>query len=43
MLLSYHNLYFFLKMMRDVRQAIKEDKFTEFKKEFLNNYNRVNQ
>jgi len=38
MLLSYHNLYFFLKLMRDIRQAIKENQFNEFKKEFLDNY-----
>ena len=40
MLLSYHNLYFFLKLMRDIRQAIKTNSFSEYKKEFLTQYNR---
>ena len=41
MLLSYHNLYFFLGLMQKIRDAIQEDRFTEFKKEFLTVYNKV--
>jgi len=38
-LVSWHNVYFFLDLMRKVREAIKQDKFPEFKKEFLAAYN----
>jgi len=38
-LVSLHNVYFYLEMMRNIRQAIERDRFTEFKKEFLSNYN----
>lgn len=38
-LLSLHNVYFFLDLMRRVRQAIKEDKFSQFKQIFLMEYN----
>ena len=38
-LLSLHNVYFFLDLMRQVRQAIKEDRFSQFKQMFLINYN----
>lgn len=37
-LVSYHNVYFFLDLMKKIRQAINEDRFTEFKKDFLNKY-----
>ena len=37
-LVSLHNVHFFLELMRKAREAIRQDKFTEFKKEFLNNY-----
>ena len=37
-LLSYHNIYFFIDMMRNIREAINQDRFADFKKEFLNNY-----
>ncbi len=33
-LASLHNLHYYLNLMREVREAILEDKFTEFKKEF---------
>ena len=39
-LVSLHNVYFFLDMMQGVRKAIQEDRFSEFKEEFLNNYNK---
>ena len=38
-LLSLHNVYFFLDLMAHVRQAIKEDRFSQFKQMFLINYN----
>jgi queuine tRNA-ribosyltransferase len=36
MLISHHNLAFFLDTMKKVRQAIKLGKFEQFRKEFLN-------
>ncbi|MCX5707291.1 MAG: tRNA guanosine(34) transglycosylase Tgt, partial [Candidatus Omnitrophica bacterium] len=41
-LLSTHNIYFFLDLARKIRQAIREDKFMELKKEFLSRYNNEN-
>lgn len=38
MLLSNHNLHFLLKMMENIRTAIEEDRFLEFKKEFYDQY-----
>ena len=38
-LTSYHNLHFLIKMMEEIRQAIAEDRFVEYKKEFLEKYN----
>ncbi len=37
-LVSLHNIYFYQKVIRDARDAIKENKLTEFKKEFLRCY-----
>lgn len=37
-LLSLHNLHFFLTLMQKIRQAIKGNYFLEFKKDFLNKY-----
>jgi queuine tRNA-ribosyltransferase len=37
-LVSYHNLYFLKTLMKNIRQAIKENKFEEFKKTFLEKY-----
>ena len=37
-LLSYHNVYFFLSLMRKVRNAIKRGAFLTFKKEFELSY-----
>ena len=34
-MISHHNLYFFLDLMRQVRQAIKSGNFQTFRKEFL--------
>lgn len=38
-LVSLHNVQFFLRIMRDTREAIAQDRFTEFRKEFLEKYN----
>ena len=38
-LTSYHNLYFLLKMMREVRSAIEEGRFAAYKNEFFEKYN----
>jgi queuine tRNA-ribosyltransferase len=38
-LLSLHNVHFFLALMRNIREAISQDRFVEFKKEFLSSYN----
>ncbi|RBP46612.1 tRNA guanosine(34) transglycosylase Tgt [Garciella nitratireducens] len=37
-LTTYHNLYFTLQLMKNIRQAIKEDRLLDFKKEFFLNY-----
>jgi queuine tRNA-ribosyltransferase len=38
-LASIHNIYFINKLVVDMRQAILDDRFFEFKKEFLEKYN----
>ncbi len=38
MLASYHNLAFLHNMMHEVRSAIKEDRFTEYKTNFMKRY-----
>ena len=37
-LTTYHNLYFLLKLMEDIRQAIREDRLLDFKEEFFEQY-----
>ncbi|MDY3986365.1 MAG: tRNA guanosine(34) transglycosylase Tgt [Peptoniphilaceae bacterium] len=37
-LLTIHNLYFLIRMMTEMRQAILEDRFLDFKKTFLSRY-----
>ncbi|MGE5416439.1 MAG: tRNA guanosine(34) transglycosylase Tgt [Acidobacteriota bacterium] len=37
-LLSYHNVYFLVKLMRDIRQSLAEDSFTVFYEDFLGKY-----
>ena len=37
-LLSVHNLRFLIRIMEGIRLSIKEDRFLEYKQEFLNNY-----
>ena len=38
-LVSLHNIYFYLELMHKIREAIKQDNFSEFRKEFLAQYN----
>ena len=40
MLLSNHNLHFLVNMMKNIREAIEEDRFLEYKKEFYDKYGR---
>jgi queuine tRNA-ribosyltransferase len=37
-LLAYHNIFWYKKFMDNIRAAIKEDRFTRFKKDFLSNF-----
>jgi len=37
-LVSYHNIYFYLRLMKEIRQAIQENRFLEFEKEFCSCY-----
>ena len=37
-LLTYHNLYFLLKMCENIREAIMNDSFLDYKKEFYKKY-----
>jgi queuine tRNA-ribosyltransferase len=37
-LVSLHNVYFYLELMRQIRAAIRENRFLEFKKYFLQRY-----
>lgn len=37
-LTTYHNLYFLIHLMNDMRKALDEDRFLEFKHEFFENY-----
>lgn len=38
-LVSLHNVHFYLELIRNIRKAISQGGFAEFKKEFLRNYN----
>ena len=40
MLLSNHNLHFLINMMSEIRKAIEEERFLEYKKEFYEKYGR---
>jgi queuine tRNA-ribosyltransferase len=37
-LLSYHNVYFYIKLMERIKKAIDEDRYAAFEKEFLTTY-----
>ncbi len=39
-LLSIHNIRFLIKLTEEVREAIKEDKFLEYKKDFIKKYSK---
>lgn len=39
-LATYHNLYFLIKLMEKIREAIRQDRLLEFKEEFLKKYYR---
>lgn len=38
-LISQHNVHFYLNLMKQIRRAIDEERFAEFKKAFLSTYN----
>lgn len=38
-LVSYHNLYYYLKLFRQIREAIKQGTFRQFQEDFLEGYN----
>ena len=40
-LLSVHNLRFLIRIMEGIRVSIKEDRFLEYKKEFIDNYSLI--
>ncbi len=37
-LVTYHNLYFLVNLMKNIREAIKEDRLLDFRKEFFDQY-----
>ncbi|MBF0532411.1 MAG: tRNA guanosine(34) transglycosylase Tgt [Candidatus Omnitrophica bacterium] len=37
-LISYHNVYFYVNLMRRIREAIEADRYAEFRQEFLRKY-----
>ncbi len=37
-LISYHNVYFYHRLMRMIREALRENRFAEFKNKFLSTY-----
>ncbi len=37
-LLSYHNVHFLVELMRDIREALKNDRFSDFRDDFLSKY-----
>ena len=39
-LVTYHNLYFLLEFMRQMRKAILEDRFPQFRMQFWDNFNK---
>lgn len=36
--ISYHNVYFFVNFVRKIREKIREGQFSQFKKDFINNF-----
>lgn len=39
--ISYHNIYFLIKFMKEMRFSIAENRFLKFKNDFLANYSRI--
>ena len=39
-LISIHNIRFLIRMMEEIRESIKKDSFLEYKRDFLNKYNK---
>jgi queuine tRNA-ribosyltransferase len=39
-LATYHNLYFYRKLMEGIRRAIEQNRFKEFRREFLAKYHK---
>jgi len=37
-LISYHNVYFYVNLMRKIRAAIEEDRYEKFQMDFLKKY-----
>ena len=37
-LITYHNLYFLNNMLKEIRQAIDEDRFEQYRKDFLERF-----
>ena len=37
-LISYHNIYFYVNLMKQIRQAIAEDRYKEFERNFIGDY-----
>jgi queuine tRNA-ribosyltransferase len=42
-LVSLHNIHFYLNLMNNIREAIRQDRFVELKNEFLSNYSKVSE
>ncbi|MDO8643476.1 MAG: tRNA guanosine(34) transglycosylase Tgt, partial [bacterium] len=36
---TFHNLHFYLQLMREIREAIKDGRYLAFKKQFFSTYN----
>jgi queuine tRNA-ribosyltransferase len=42
-LLTLHNLYYYLKLMVSIRQAVAEDRFAVFRRDFYEKYQNRNE
>jgi queuine tRNA-ribosyltransferase len=42
-LTTYHNVYFLVRLMQDIRQAIEEDRFPEFRESFYRTFRRTDE
>jgi queuine tRNA-ribosyltransferase len=41
-LLSYHNVFWYINLMKNIRKAIEDNNFLKFKKDFLSKYRGLN-